>query len=226
MMHQLTGKKNKVVLYIIFLLLLSTTSEKFSAKQKVHNLKIDKINVNGLSNSQNLVILSELNNILYQSIFFIGKEEIDKIISKHNIIEEYSIEKIYPSRLNINIKPTKLVAKISDNNELLIGANGKLIYSKDSEQMLPNMFGEFKSKEFLKFKEDIDRSKFNFADFRTIYFFPSKRWDILTKDNILIKLPQNDLFQSLSLAYKVIDNDQFKDKDIIDLRVKNNLIVK
>ena len=225
MMHQLIDKKNKIIIYVIFLFLLSTTNEKFSKKQKNYSLKIDNINIVGLSSDKNSEIFNELNNILYKNIFILGKEEINNIIGNHNIIAEYSIKKIYPSRLDISIKPTKLIAKISNNSQLLVGENGKIILDKENYQILPIIFGEFRSKKFLEFKENIDHSKFNFANFRTIYFFPSNRWDVLTKDNVLIKLPQNNLLESLNLAYKIVTNDKFKSKNIIDLRIINNLII-
>ena len=59
-----------------------------------------------------------------------------------------------------------------------------------------------------------------------LYFFPSKRWDILTYDDILIKLPQDNISDSLNLAYKIVNSNEFTNKDLIDLRVKNNLIIK
>ena len=38
-----------------------------------------------------------------------------------------NIKKIYPSTININIKATEFVARISNNDKLFVGANGKLI---------------------------------------------------------------------------------------------------
>ena len=91
---------------------------------------------------------------------------------------------------------------------------------------MPYIFGEFKSQDFLKFKENITKSKFTFTQFKTLYFFPSKRWDILTNDDILIKLPQENYFESLNLAYRAISNDDFRNKNLIDLRMNNYLITK
>ena len=70
------------------------------------------------------------------------------------------------------------------------------------------------------------QSKFTFTEFKTLYFFPSNRWDVLTNDDILIKLPQNNLSKSLNLAYKIISSDDFKNKTLIDLRMNNHLIIK
>ena len=155
----------------------------------------------------------------------LDKEEINKIINRHNIIEEYDVRKIYPSQLNINIKPTKFVARLSSSDQL-IGSNGKLIEDIENSQILPYVFGEFKSKEFLEFKKNITESKFIFTNFKILYFFPSNRWDILTSDDILIKLPQDNYSESLDLAYKIIGNNDFKNKNLIDLRVNNHLIIK
>ena len=225
-MHQLIDKKNKIILYMVFLVLLSTTSGKFLEKQKKYTLKINDIKVFGLSVDKNLEIHNDLNSIFHQNIFLLGKEEINKIINKHNIIEEYSIKKTYPSTLNIEIKPAKFLAKISNHNNLIVGSNGKLISSEQSDKILPYIFGKFNSKKFLEFTENIELSKFNFVDFKAVYLFPSNRWDIITADNVLIKLPEKNVSTSLNIAHKIITNTQFKNKNIIDLRIKNHLIIK
>ena len=226
-MHQLIDKKKKIIIYVIFLFILSTTSGKYIENKSKNYLTIDKINIAGLSNNKNLQILNELKNIYHQNLFFLREEKINKIISNYNIIEKYTVQKIYPSRLNIIIKPTEFIAQISGDNQLLVGANGKLILNEgDGNISIPYIFGKFDSKEFLKFKKSINLSKFNFDELKTIYFFPSKRWDILTDNNILIKLPEKDLFKSLKLAYKIISSDQFKNQNIIDLRVNNHLVIR
>ena len=146
-------------------------------------------------------------------------------MNKHNIIEEYSIKKVYPSTININIKPTKLVARLSSNNQL-VGANGKLIIGNRNNEKLPYIFGEFNSEDFLNIKKKIEQSNFTFTQFKILYFFPSNRWDILTYDNILIKLPRNNITKSLDLAHKIIISNDLKNKNFIDLRMNNILILK
>ena len=205
--------------------MLSTTNNKTLKIDKNYTAKINKINVTGLSSIYNKKIKKRLDNFSDRNIFMLEKEEISKIISEYNIIEEYEIKKVYPSRLNVEIKPTKFIAKIPGNN-LLVGSNGKLIKTKTKNEKLPYIFGEFNSKEFLKFKKSIMQSKFNFSNLRSIFFFPLNRWDVLTTDGILIKLPERDLSKSLHLAHKIMMNNQFKDNMIIDLRIANRLITK
>ena len=224
-MLQLINKKNKIIIYLIILFILSTTSSKFSESRKNYFSSINQINIEGLSSAKNLKILNELNNLLYGNILFIEKKKINKIISKYNIIDEYSVKKIYPSTISIKIIPTKFAARLS-NNDQLVGANGKLINDKKNTTKLPYIFGEFNSKDFLILKKNIEKSKFSFSEFKTLYFFPSKRWDILTNDDILIKLPQDNYSKSLNLAHKLINTNDFKKKKFIDLRINKHLFIK
>jgi len=225
-MHQSTGKKNKIIIYLLFLFILSTTSTKFINDQKKLPSSINKINITGLSERKNSEILNNLNNLLYKSIFFISENEIRKILEKHNIIQEFNIKKIYPSTLNIEIKPTKFIARVSNNGKYLVGANGKLIKDKNNNELIPYIFGEFNAQDFLSFTQNIEKSIFSFLNLKTLYFFPSGRWDILTDNDILIKLPLNNISDSLNLAYKIINNEDMKNINLIDLRINNHLIIK
>jgi cell division protein FtsQ len=225
-MHQSTGKKNKIIIYLLFLFILSTTSTKFINDQKKLSSSINKINITGLSERKNSEILNNLNNLLYKSIFVISENEIRKILEKHHIIQEFNIKKIYPSTLNIEIKPTKFIARVSNNGKYLVGANGKLIKDKNNNELIPYIFGEFNTQDFLSFTQNIEKSIFSFLNLKTLYFFPSGRWDILTDNGILIKLPLNNISDSLNLAYKIINNEDMKNINLIDLRINNHLIIK
>jgi len=223
-MHQSTGKKNKIIIYLLFLIILSTTSAKFINDQKRLSLSISKINITGLSEKKNSEILNNLNNLLYKNIFVISEDEVRKILEKHNIIQEFNIKKIYPSTLNIEIKRTKFIARVSNNSQYLVGDNGKLIEDKSNNELLPYIFGEFNSDDFLSFKKNIEKSVFSFSNLKELSFFPSGRWDILTDRDILIKLPQEHIIESLNLSKKLVNNDNFKDYKFIDLRIKNHLV--
>jgi len=224
--HQSTNKKNKIIIYLIWFFILSTTSGKFDVSQNNY-LPIDNnIKIEGLSDFENSKISNEISNLFYRNVFFIKKKEINKVMNKYNIIEEYTIKRIYPSTINIKIKPTKYLARISNEGHLLVGANGKFIKTEDNGEKLPYIFGWFNSKDFLTIKKNIDQSKFKFSELKTLFFFKSNRWDILTSNDILIKLPPKNSLNSLNLAYKIINTVAFEKLKIIDLRIKNRLILK
>ena len=168
-MHQSTNKRNKIIIYLIWFFILSTTSGKFAVSQ--NNYSPIDINIEGLSDIENSKISNEISNLLYKNVFFMKKKEINKVMNKYNIIEEYSIKRIYPSTINVKIKPTKYLARVSNDDQLLVGANGKLIKAEDNSEKLPYIFGEFNSKDFLTIKKIIDQSKFKFSEFKTLFFF-------------------------------------------------------
>tara|TARA_B100000787_G_scaffold169018_1_gene159068 strand:+ start:1098 stop:1781 length:684 start_codon:yes stop_codon:yes gene_type:complete len=224
-MRQLIDKKNKIIIYLIFLLVLSTITNKTLEIQKKYSSNVIKINVSGLSSLHNLKIVNLLNDMTYKNIFFISSKEIDKIIYTDTSIEQYYVKKIYPRKLNIEIKPAKFIAKISSQDYLFVGSNGKLINSKTVKKVLPLLSGEFNSEEFIEFKKIIDKSKFNFSDLKSIIFYPSKRWNILTTNDILIKLPERNLLESLKVATKIINDYRFKENKVIDLRISRNIIM-
>ena len=224
-MHQSIDKKKNIVIYLIFLILLSTTGNKSLEFQKINAVTINKINVSGLSSNNNLQITNKLKGLLFKNILFITQGNINKIISQYNLVESYSAKKIYPKRIDIKIKQTKFIAKISGNNKFLIGSNGKLVENETTNETLPFLFGEFNSKKFLKFKRIVENSEFKFIDFKSIFFYSSNRLDILTIDDILIKLPEKNLKETLRVAHKIIKNDEFKNNRVIDLRISNHIIV-
>ena len=172
-MHQSIDKKNKIIIYVLLLFILSTTNGNFLEKQKSYSSTINEINIEGLSITDNSKIYNQLNNLFYKNILLVGKEEISEVIKKYNIIEVYNAKKIYPSTINISIKPTIFVARLSGNDQL-VGANGKLIEDRENNEILPYIFGEFNSQEFLNFKKNIALSNFTFTKFKTLYFFSFK----------------------------------------------------
>ena len=84
----------------------------------------------------------KIKNLNLKNIFFINKNEINKLINSNPLIEKYEIFKKYPSLLNIKIKKTNFLAKINHNNGkiFVIGSNGKLIPNNFSKHLIYHIF--------------------------------------------------------------------------------------
>ena len=224
-MVQSNGKK-KLFLYFIIFILLSTINNKSINNQDISFFEINNINVSGLSNKNNLKVKNDLSKILLKNIFLINKDSFIKILSKNSLIESFKIKKIYPNSIEIDLKETNLVGITnSDNKFFFIGSNGKLIKYENKHEDLPFVFGKINYTDFIKFKKIIDKSKFDFKEIDSIYFFPSNRWDIKTINGLLIKLPEKKILESLELASKIKKNIQFDNNKIIDLRISGHIIV-
>ena len=222
-MHQRISKK--IIIY--FLLFFSIGTVNNIELNNKNFLKIKKINIFGFNDIEVLNIENDLNNLNLNNIVSLNKNEISKVIESYNIVENYKIFKNYPSTLNIEINKTKFLAKINyDGKTFIVGSNGRLIDEKYNNNQLPYIFGSPESKEFLKLKKKIDESKFSYDQINNFYFYPSKRWDLELKNGIRIKLSNLNLVNSLNQSFEFLNDENFRDIKTIDLRVKNQTIIK
>ena len=221
-MHQ---RKSKKLLIYFFLLIIISSTNNISLKN-LEFQKVKNIEVSGLSEMENKLIIDKIKNLNLSNIFFINKVEINNLISSNPLIEKYQIFKSYPSAIQIIVKKTNFIAKLNHNNEIfIIGSNGKLIPNNFQSSNLPYIFGKPEIQEFLKFKQIVDQSKFSFDEIESLYFFPSKRWDIKLKNNILLKLSNNLTVASLDNAYKFLQDKNIGKFTAIDIRIDNQIIL-
>ena len=221
-MHQ---RKSKKILIYFFLLFLVGSINNIN----INNLKfqsVKNINVTGLENEDNSIISKKIKNLKLNNIYLINKKDLNTLIESNNLVEKYFIFKKYPSSLNINIDKTSFLARISKNGKIYdLGSNGKLIENKYSNNQLPFVFGNPEIIEFFNIKKIIDESQISFEEIESLYFFLSKRWDLELRNNIIIRLPNDNIKESLKLASEFLHNNEFKDIKIIDARIKNQIIL-
>ena len=223
-MPQRKGKK--ILIYFFLLLLVGSINN-----DRINSFKFDKIkkiNVLGLGHKDNQDLLYNIIDLNLGNIFFLNKENINKIINSNTLIHDYEIFKRYPHSLDINVKRTKFLARIKDNkNFFLIGSNGKLspIEHKDKSDYLPFIFGKPKIDQFLKFKTIIDSSKFEYEDIDSIFFFSSNRWDIQLKNELLVRLPSKNIKKTLDLVSDFLIENTNNSIKIVDARIQNQIIL-
>ena len=221
-MHQ---RKSKKILIYFFLLIIISSTHNISLRN-LEFQKVKNIEVSGLGEMENKLIIDQIKNLNLNNIFFINKAEINNLISSNPLIEKYQIFKSYPSAIKIMIKKTNFIAKINHNNEIfVIGSNGKLIPNNFQAFDLPYVFGKPEIKEFLNFKQIIDQSKFSFDEVDSLYFFLSKRWDIKLKNNILLKLPNNLTQEYLNNLYQFLEMHNGENLTTVDARLENKIIL-
>ena len=217
-------KSKNVIIYLILLLILGSINN-LNLNNVFKFDKIKNINVYGLKEKNNKVLLNTIENLDLGNIFFINNNELSETVRSFSFVEKFEIFKKYPSSLKIEIKKTNFLARINKNNDIfIIGSNGKFLENSITEKYLPFIFGKPTIDEFLEFKITLDSSKFDYSEIKNLYYFPSKRWDILLKNNILLKLPRKNPSRSLDDAFKFLDNNSLKNVKILDLRINNQLI--
>jgi cell division protein FtsQ len=221
-MHQQKGKK----ILVYFLLFLIVGSINNTVLTKIRFEKIKNIQISGLNQNQNLNLLESIQVLNLKNIFFLNGSEISKIIASNTLVESYEIFKKYPYALDIKIEKTDFLAKINNNGKIfLIGSNGKLSDVKFSNKELPFIFGKPNIDEFIEFTNTIENSKFSLSEIKNLYFFPSKRWDLELKNNIILKLSKDHARLSLDQAFEFLNDNNFKNIKVVDARVKNQIIL-
>ena len=221
-MHQTRSKK--IILYFFLFIIIGTLNNK--NLDKIDLMKINTINVTGLSENKNNELIYQLNFLKIGNMFFLKKNEIIQILNSYNLVEEYTVFKKYPSTLDIQIKKTKFLAQLKkEDGKFLLGSNGKLIKTTEFQQEIPFIFGDFENKQFFSLKEAIDQTSFEFSQIKNLFFFKSGRWDIETNNGLIIKLPKDKVYLSLNILINFLEQNSEKKIKEIDLRQDNQIII-
>ena len=222
MTHQQVGKNITIYIFILGLL----TSINNSYLNEFNFLSISDIQISGLENEKNLNLSNSLRNLNLTNILFLENYKIRDIINSENLVENFEVFKKYPSTLYIKISKTEFLARINEyGKNFILGSNGKLIEDNNDASLLPFIFGKPTLDEVLKVKRIFDESNFKYQNIKSLYFFPSKRWDIEINNGPSIKLPRENVKEVLDLIYKIMPNEKLSNIKLIDARIKNQIIL-
>ena len=216
-------KNKKIILYLFLFIIIGTLNNR-NLRNEIF-LKDININVTGLDEISNTELINNLNLLEMNNLFFLDEKKIKKILNSNNLIEKSFIFKKYPSTLDIKVYKTIFLAQLKKKDDIFfLGSNGRLIKSNKIEKDIPFIFGDFTIENFFQLKKAITKSNFNFNKIKKFFFFKSGRWDIEIESGLLIKLPKENIQQSLELSQKILNKNNKKIK-IIDLRQHKQVII-
>ena len=220
--------KKKIYFYLLILLVLSSTFN-FNIISKLKKLNlINNINIVGLNNKETAILEKNLEIFKKRNIFFINKREIDQRLNENSFLDNYTIIKILPSKLLVRVKKTEFIGlTIFEGEKYYVGKNGKLTHISLVEKKfnLPQIFGNFQINELLKLHKILNLNNFDIKKIKKYYYFKSNRWDIEYDNNTIVMLPSFDLEKSLRNYKSLIKVEKIRPGQIIDLRMKNKIIV-
>ena len=218
--------KKRLIIGLLLLFLFSTYNIKFN-KTFFSNLQIKKITIENNKIIKDKEIKEKLSFLYETNFFFLRTKKIEKKLREIQFIESYQIKKIYPNNLIIKITEKKPIAIIQKSKQkTYFTARGELIDFRKIKKFedLPTVFGDEKS--FSTFYVNLKNINFPLKEIKTFYLFESKRWDLLTLKNQLIKLPINNYNKSLLNFISLKDQANFEKYKIFDYRIKDQLILK
>lgn len=218
-MHQLIDKKKKILIYLLFLFILSSIFNQELKKFFINNFLVNKLDYN------NLKLNIQLDEIVGKNILTLNKNEIISFIDNYPILHSFQINKIYPNSLKIDFIETDIIAKFYKDGELFyLGENEKFFLINDKNIDVPIIKGFFEINNANNFLKLLKKSDLDLKSIDSLISYPSARWDIVFKNNLIIKLPINSDLKLIETAKLVLLNSEIE-KKVIDLRIKNKMIL-
>ena len=220
--------KKRIYFYLFILLLLSSTFNfNVISKFKKFNL-VNNINVVGLNKKETKILEKNLEFFKKKNIFLISKDEVGQRLNTNSFLDNYTINKILPSKLLVKVKKTDFVGiTIFDGKKFYIGKNGKLtkVSLVKKETNLPEVFGNFQVNDLLKLQRILELYNFNLREIKKYYNFKSNRWDIQFENNTILMLPSFNLEKSLKNYRSFIKTKKIIPSQLIDLRMNDKIII-
>ena len=216
----------RLFIAMLLLLLLSTYNIQgfYSLSSK---LNIEKILIENNNIVTEKKIKAQLSYLYNSNLFLLNSKKIEKHLMKIDFIESYRIKRIYPNAIRIKIFEKKPIAILhyKKNKKFVTEKGDEINFIFDSQfKSLPTVFGDKKS--FNKLYFDLKKINFPISDVKTFYLFNSRRWDLLTLNDKLIKLPIKSYEKSLKNFLKIKGQENFEKYKVFDYRINNHLILK
>ena len=221
--------KNKIYFYVFVFILLSTLLNQKLIIFIKDNFLLKKIIVNVDNLDVKREIKSSSSYLLNKNIFFVSKERIENNLNSLKFLGNVNVKKKYPSTIIIDAKKTELLAATYLNQKkYFIGSNGNFILSNkiSNYSNLPLIFGKFNINSYLNLRDELTKNGYHIDKIVKYFFHKNKRWDLIYKNNTIIKLPNKNLANALKLLNNFKKKNIIEPNSIIDLRIHRRLTIK
>jgi len=169
---------------------------------------------------------SDLGFVTNKNLFFLNKEIFLTIIEKYDFISNIQLKKKYPNTLKILIiEKIPIATQIIDKKKFYITKDNQKINFIELEiyRGLPSIFGRFEN--FNTFYNDLKKNSFQINEIKAFYYFDVGRWDVILKNDKVIKFPDNNYLDVLPKINLMLDDNNFSKYKIFDFRIKDQLIL-
>jgi len=143
-------------------------------------------------------------------------------------LDRIEVKKKYPDKIIIKIIETKPMAKLVKNNsKYILDSSSNLILNEENDNFknLPNIFGKNSENNFMNFFKKLKKNNFPIKKILNFYYFQIDRWDIQLIDKKIIKLPYSNIDDAIVKSIDLMEREDFKNYNTIDLRIDGKIIV-
>ena len=224
-------KLYRIIILLVALTFLTTYSpnefnvfpEKKNFFFKIQNIKI----VNNHLIDENRII-EKLTEIYEKNILFVGRNDIERPLKSIEFLEKIEIKKKYPNTIIIKVYETEPIAILfKENRKYLLDSSSNLIpFNKNMLfDDLPSIFGARAEQDFINFFNQLENNNFPKHKVKNFYYFQIGRWDLELLNKQIIKFPADKIPEAIQRSVELLARKDFKNYNIIDLRIHGKIVV-
>lgn len=221
----------KILLFTIFCLFLFTNFfelQKHYIKNGVYNVfykigfKLDSVVVMGRKNAKIDDVIASINS---ENILLLDLEKIYSEIKKNKWVDDLVIKRKLPNLLEINIIEKKPIAIYQYKKKLyLVDENGDIISDKNGDivnfKSLIHAIGYNANIHISNLINTLDGYEDIKKNILYVSRYGDRRWNLVLKENIIIKLPEGNIKESMDYLKNLFDSQKLFGRNIeyIDMR--------
>ena len=223
-------------LYRIFILLLAIILLTTFNPRESHiilNKNNDFFKIQNIKILNNLLIKADdinekLTKIYGRNILFIKANEIKIPLESINFLQKVEVKKKYPNTIIIKVHETKPIAILfkKDEQYFLDSESNMILFNENvAFDNLPNIFGVGAEKDFVIFFDKLKNKNFPIKKIKNFYYFQIGRWDLQLLNSKIIKFPYENTEKAIKKSIELLNNKDFENYNIIDLRIHGKIVV-
>ena len=176
-------------------------------------------------------ILTHFTKYLGRSIFLIPISEIAIDIKKNKWINSLKINSNYKNTLNVSLEE-ELPLGIYDNsnNKILFSENLIILEILENDEKYSNLINFYGNNSINNSKKLLLNFEENFIrNINSAILIENRRWNLILDNLIILMLPEENIKKAVinyNKIYTNLSNQELKDIEIIDLRIKDKAIIK
>ena len=198
----------------------------------IYDYNFSKIEVSKLEYFNRKEIEKYFDQFKGKSIFLIPINKLSNNIQEIKWIKNVNIKSDYKNTLNVVLLEEIPLGIYDNNNQKVLFSNNLVILdiisnNKDYSKLI-TFYGQNSINNSLKINSHIEKS-FLKGNVDSVEFIKNRRWNLKLQNNILLKLPENNINEAINnykKLYESFSNQDLKDIQSIDLRIQNQAIIK
>lgn len=217
--------------FVLYGLVIGGHLQRFAESMLVGiGLEVGQIAISGQEETSEHAILEELRIGVGQSLLTYNVHKARDRVGDLPWVARATVRKLYPANLEVIIEEKLPIALWQNNNEIsIIDGGGKIIAAYEDPRFvgLPLIVGNGANIAAAAFLAELDVQSSLLAKTKASVFVAERRWNLVLKNGIVVKLPESGLDGALDQLALLDSVDELLSRDIIvvDLRLPNRITV-